>query len=249
MSGHNKWSTIRHKKAREDAKRGKVFTKLIKEITVAARMGGGDEATNPRLRAAIMKAKDANMPNDNIVRAIKKGTGELEGVSYEEVTYEGYGPDGVALLIDCVTDNRKRIVSEVRKILSKNNGKMADAGSVNWVFEDKGLVVVDAEGVDEENLYEAVLEAGAEDIESAPDAYQVTTEFGHLEAVRSYLEGEGYNIVEARPTKIPKSTVTLTDRSAERMLKLMVALEDNDDVQNVWANFDIDDSLLESLSQ
>ena len=252
MSGHNKWSTIKHKKGAADAKRGKIFTKLIREITVAARAGGGDPDGNPRLRTAIATAKAANMPNDNVTRAIKKGTGELEGVSYEEITYEGYGPGGVAVLVDTLTDNKKRTVAEVRHIFSKYNGNMGETGCVGWMFDLKGHIVVDgadADGnaVDEDELMEAALEAGAEDLKADEDCFEVFSEPNDFEGVRAALEEAGFPIAEAEIAKIPQNTIKLEGRPAETMIKLMDALEDSDDIQKVWANFDIDDSVLESM--
>jgi len=249
MSGHNKWSTIKHKKAKEDAKRGKVFTKLIKEITIAARMGGGDESANPRLRTAILAAKTENMPKDNITRAIKKGTGELEGVNYEEISYEGYGPEGVAMLIDVVTDNKNRTVSEVRHALTKYNGKMGATGSVSWLFATKGYVGIKAEGVEFDEVFEVALEAGADDIQMSDDLIEVYSAPENFVAVKEALEEKGYEIEQSELSKIPSTTVKLEGKPAETMLKLMDTLEDNDDVQNVWANFDIDDSILESFGQ
>ncbi len=253
MSGHNKWSTIKHKKGKEDAKRGKIFTKLIKEITVAARGGGGDPGMNPRLRTAIATAKAANMPADNVTRAIKKGTGELEGVSYDEISYEGYGPGGVAVIVDALTDNKNRTVAEVRHIFGRYNGNMGETGSVGWMFDLRGLVTIDGqpeggEAVDEDELMMAALEAGAEDVKSDSDAFEVFTQPGDLETVRAALEEAGYAIASAEIAKIPQNTVKLEGKHVGQLIRLIDALEDSEDVQDVWANYDIDDSELEALS-
>lgn len=247
MSGHSKWSTIKHKKGRADAARGRLFTKLIKEITLAARVGGGAEEANPRLRSAVVAAKAANMPNDNIARAIKKGTGDLEGVSYEDITYEGYGPEGVAILVDCLTDNKNRSVSEVRRAFAKHNGKLAEPGSVAWIFNDKGQVVVEGE-VDEEQLMEVAMEAGAEDFESDEESHTIYCATEDIEGVREACEAAGWTVCQWGRVKLPSTTVEVTGRSAEVLVRLMSALEELDDVQEVWANFDMDDSLLESLA-
>ena len=248
MSGHSKWASIKHKKAAVDAKRGKVFTQIIKEITVAARIGGGDPLGNARLRLAIDKAKSVNMPKDNIERGIKKGTGELEGVSYEEFSYEGYGPGGVAVLVELMTDNHNRTVSEIRHVFNKNNGKPGEAGSVGWMFEKKGLILLEKEGVEEEALMELALEAGAEDIAEEDDAWEVHTVPGNFMDVKAALEENGLKILSAEVTMIPKNTQRLEGKEAEQMLRLMDILEEHDDVQNVYANFDIPDEILEQLS-
>ncbi len=249
MSGHSKWSTIKHKKAAQDAKRGKIFTKLIKEITVAARLGGGDPAANPRLRAAIDAAKSQNMPKNNIERAIKKGTGELEGVSYEEVTYEGYGPGGVAVLVETITDNRQRTVAEVRHIFAKRGGSMGEPGSVAWIFEKKGLIVIEKSKVDEDTLMDAALDAGAEDIQDSGTEWEIETRPENLEKVKKALEAAGIEILSAEVSMVPSNTIEIQDeKQAEQLMKLMNALEDNDDVQNVYANFDIPDELLERVA-
>ena len=248
MSGHSKWSTIKRKKGALDAKRGKIFTKLIKEITIAARLGGGDPDGNPRLRTAIQTAKGANMPQDNITRAIAKGTGELEGVSYEECAYEGYGPNGVAILISVLTDNRNRTGAEIRHILTKNNGTMAEPNAVAWNFEKKGLFLVPQESVDEETLMELALEAGAEDFESTDDLFEIHTSPDAFETVRAALEQSGIPTESAELAMLPKSTVKLEGKEAEQMLRLMEALEDNDDVQNVYANFDISEEQMAEAS-
>ena len=248
MSGHSKWSTIKRKKGALDAKRGKIFTKLIKEITIAARLGGGDPDGNPRLRTAIQTAKGANMPQDNITRAIAKGTGELEGVNYEECAYEGYGPNGVAILISVLTDNRNRTGAEIRHTLTKNNGTMAEPNAVAWNFEKKGLFLVLQESVDEETLMELALEAGAEDFESTDDLFEIHTSPDAFETVREALEQSGIPTESAELAMLPKSTVKLEGREAEQMLRLMEALEDNDDVQNVYANFDISEEQMAEAS-
>lgn len=246
MSGHNKWSTIRHKKGAADAKRGKIFTKLIKEITVAAKMGGADPEGNPRLRTAIDKAKAENMPKDNIERAIKKGTGDMDGVVYEETTYEGYGPGGVAVLVEVMTDNRNRTVSDVRSIFSKCNGNMGESGCVSWLFDQKGLIVF-AKDTDFDSLFEAALEAGADDVSDEGDQIEVLTDPAGFITVREALEKAGFKYESAEVTMIPQTMVKLEGKQAESMLKLMDRLEDNDDVQNVYANFDISQEDMEQL--
>lgn len=248
MSGHSKWSSIKHKKAAVDAKRGKIFTKLIREITVAARLGGGDPTGNPRLRAAIAAAKAENMPKENIERAIKKGTGELEGTSYEEANYEGYGPGGVAVLVDCLTDNRNRTVAEIKHLFERHGGSLGEPGCVSWLFEKKGLIVIDKEKVDEETLLDIVLEAGAEDVKEDETQFEVLTEPADFEAVRKAIEEKGipYNVAEI--SMIPKNTVKLDGKKAQQMLSLMQALEDNDDVSHVYANFDIPEDVMEAMS-
>ncbi len=249
MSGHSKWSTIKHKKAAQDAKRGKEFTKLIKEITVAARLGGGDPEANPRLRAAVALAKAANMPKNNIERAIKKGTGELEGVSYEEVTYEGYGPGGVALLVETITDNRQRTVADVRYILSKRGGNLGEPGSVAWIFEKKGLIVVEKDKVDEETLMNVALEAGADDLQEQETEWEVITAPDAFDQVKAGLEEHDIPVASAEVTMVPSSTVEVDDeQKAAQLLRLMEALEENDDVQHVYANFDIPDHILEKVA-
>ncbi len=247
MSGHSKWATIKRKKSAVDAKRGKIFTKLIKEITVAARMGGGDPDTNARLRTVVMKAKDANMPADNIKRAIQKGTGELPGVHYEEILYEGYGPGGVAVMVEVLTDNKNRTVSEIRHLFSKLNGNLGENGCVAWMFDARGLIAVDRSAVDEDRLMEIVLEAGAEDVKEAGDTFEIVTEPQAFETVKKAVEDAGIPINLAEVTKIPQSTVRLEGKEAEQMLRLLSALEDNDDVNAVHANFDIDDQVIERM--
>lgn len=249
MSGHNKWSSIKHRKGAVDAKRGKIFTKIIKEIIVAARNGGGDADMNPRLRSAITTAKNANMPKDNIERAIKKGTGDLEGVNYEEYSYEGYGPGGVAVMLDILTDNRNRTAAEVRHLFNKGNGNLGENGCVAWIFETKGVIVCEKEQVDSEALFELALEAGADDVidEDDSDIIEIHTAPDAFEAVRQALEDAGYPMLSAAVDKVPANTVKVEGKAAEQMLRLMDSLEDCDDVQKVYANFDIDDDLLEEL--
>ena len=248
MSGHNKWSTIKHKKGREDAKRGRIFTRLIKEITVAARMGGGSEDANPRLRQAVATAKAANMPSDNISRAIKKGTGELEGVSYEDATYEGYGPDGVAILVDCVTDNRNRTVSEVRHAFSRFGGKLAEPGAVAWQFSTRGRIQVTGSGVDEEELMLVAMEAGADDLVNNGDEFELYCSTDGIDALSTALSEAGFEVSESGLIKWPDNTIKVDGSKVQSLLRLMEQLEDLDDAQNVWANFDIDDELLESMA-
>ncbi len=249
MSGHNKWSTIKHKKGKADAQRGKVFTKLIKEITVAARMGGGDIDGNPRLRRAVDTAKAANMPRDNIERAIKKGTGDLEGVQYVESVYEGYGPGGVALLVEVMTDNKNRTVAEVRHLLTKHGGNMGEAGCVSWMFDSRGVIEVPEDYTDEDALMEIALEAGAEDVQAGDDGgFQVYTETSALEDVAAALEAAGIPVASAEMTRIPQTTVPVEGKTAEQILRLIDFLEDNEDVQKVHANCDISDEELERLA-
>ena len=245
MSGHSKWSTIKHKKAAKDAKRGKIFTKLIREITVAARLGNsGDPNFNPRLRTAIAAAKAQSMPSDNIDRAIKKGTGDLEGATYEDVTYEGYGPGGVAILVQCLTDNRNRTVSSIRATFNKNGGNMGESGCVAWMFHRKGVVVLEAGADDEERVMEVALEAGAEDIASLGEGFEVTSEPDAFDAVREALEAAGVAIVSGEVANVPENTQPLAGAEATKLLKLLDALEDDDDVQTVSANADIDEAAL-----
>lgn len=248
MSGHSKWATIKRKKGALDAKRGKVFTKWIKEITVAARNGGGDPAGNPRLRTAILGAKGVNMPADNIERAIKKGSGELEGTTYEEVTYEGYGPGGIAILMDSLTDNRNRTTGEIRHILTKNGGRMADAGAVSYMFHSKGVIAVARSAADEETLLTLVLDAGAEDVDTDdPEAYEITTAPQQLEPVKAALAAKGIPVVSAELAKVPQNVIALSVKDAEQALKLMEVLEDHDDVQRVSSNLDITAEVLAKL--
>jgi YebC/PmpR family DNA-binding regulatory protein len=244
MSGHSKWSTIKHKKAASDAKRGKIFTKLIKEITVAARMGGGDLNANPRLRSAIQAAKSENMPKDNIDRAVKKGTGELEGVSYDESIYEGYGPGGAAVLIDSLTDNKNRAVSEIRFIFNKNGGSMGENGCVAWMFDKKGYIVVERSVTDEDTLMEVALEAGAEDVREDNSNFEVITAPEDFEDVMAAIEKAGIATIEGEVTMLPQSTTNLAGKEAEQMIRLMDMFEDCDDVQKVYTNADIPEDLV-----
>ena len=244
MSGHSKWSSIKHKKAATDAKRGKLFSKLVKEVTVAAKEGGGDPDANPRLRAAIAAAKGANMPGDNIDKAIKKGTGELPGVAYEQSTYEGYGPGGVAIMLDVLTDNRNRTVAEIRHILDKKGGRLGEGGCVAWMFTRRGLIIVPTDSIEEDDLLEVALESGAEDVVAEDENYEVYTESHELMAVRDALDEKGVTVTTAELTMQPKNTISLAGKEAERTLSLMEALEDHDDVQSVFANFDIEDEVL-----
>ncbi len=241
MSGHNKWSTIKHKKGAADAKRGKLFSKLIKEITVAARMGGGDIEGNARLRSAVATAKAANMPKDNIDRAVKKGTGELEGVNFEETTYEGYGPGGVAVLVNVLTDNKNRAVADIRHLFSKFNGNLGETGCVGWMFDKKGFASVPKEEVDEELLYDLALEIGAEDISDEGDEFEIVIAPEEIENLREALEGKDIKYSQLEVQMIPQTNVTLTGKQAQQTLKLLDALEDLDDVQSISSNFDISD--------
>ncbi|UCH82264.1 MAG: YebC/PmpR family DNA-binding transcriptional regulator [Nitrospiraceae bacterium] len=247
MSGHSKWAGIKHKKAVVDAKRGKVFSKISKELSVAARLGGGSPDMNPRLRLAMEKAKEANMPSDNVKRAIQKGTGELPGSTYEETIYEGYGPGGVAILLEIMTDNKNRTVGEIRHILTKQGGNMGEAGCVAWMFDKKGYILVDKQIIDEDTLMTAALDAGAEDFRNDPDEenYEITTAPEDLNTVREFLAKKDISFNLAEVTQIPQNYVKLEGKDAEKMLKLMEALEDHDDVQNIFANFDIPDEMVE----
>ena len=250
MSGHSKWSSIKHKKGAADAKRGKIFTKLIREITTAARIGGGDPESNSRLRVAVAQAKTENMPRDNIEKAIKKGTSVGEGgENYEEHTYEGYGPGGTAILIEALTDNNKRTAADVRHILSRLNGNLAEPGSVSWIFNKKGYITFDKKTSDEDKIMEQALEAGAEDITSDENEIEVFTDLQGFEKVKKAFEDTGLKYIEAEISMIPQTSVKLEGKNAETMLKLMDALEDSDDVQSVYANFDIPAQELERLSQ
>jgi YebC/PmpR family DNA-binding regulatory protein len=247
MSGHSKWSTIKHKKGAADAKRGKIFTRIIKEMTVAARLGGGDVNGNPRLRAAVAEAKANNMPKDNVERAIKRGTGEIEGVTYEEVTYEGYGPGGVALLVEAMTDNTNRTTPEIRHMFEKAGGNMGTPGSVRFQFDRKGYFAIEKKAVDEDKLMELVLEAGADDLQTEdPDTYEVFTSPEAFEQVRQALEKNNIPTVEAKLGQMPSNYVKLDEQKAKAMMRLLEMLDDHDDVQNVWSNFDIPEELLES---
>jgi YebC/PmpR family DNA-binding regulatory protein len=248
MSGHSKWSTIKRKKGATDAKRGKIFTKLAKEIIVAARLGGGDINMNPRLRAAVADARAENMPKDNIERAIKKGTGELEGQAYEEVIYEGYGVGGVAVLVESMTDNKNRTVPDLRHIFSKNGGNLGENGCVAWLFDKKGLITVDKKAVGEEKLMDIALEAGAEDVREQEKEFEVVTPASDFEAVKKALDDQKVPYLAAEITMLPKTTVQIEDeKQAQQVLRLMEALEDYDDVQHAYANFDIPDAILEAI--
>ena len=247
MSGHSKWHSIKHKKAATDAKRGKVFSKLIREITVAARIGGGDTESNPRLRTAVQTAKGQNMPLDNIERAIKKGTGELPGQNYESVMYEGYGPGGVAILVDVLTDNKNRTVAELRNILSKNGGNLGETGSVQWMFDRKGFIAVSSSSVSEEDLLEIALDAGAEDLKTEGDTLAVYTSYEDFYQVKSKIEEANVPIQSSELTMLPQNALQVEGKQAEKTLKLMETLEDQDDVQSVYGNFDIDEKEMEAL--
>jgi YebC/PmpR family DNA-binding regulatory protein len=246
MSGHSKWHTIKHKKGAADAKRGKIFTRIIKELTVAARGGGGDPNMNPRLRTIIAEAKANNMPRENIERAIRRGTGEEPGVSYEEITYEGYGPGGAALLIQSLTDNKNRTVGEIRHLLGKWNGNLAAENSVAWMFSRKGQVVVEKSKADEEKLLNAALEAGADDMNDDGSAWEIVSAPEAFEAVRDAVKAIGVEPAAAEIAMIPQNYVKLEGKDAQQMLKLMEALDDHDDVQHVWANFDIEEKEIEA---
>ncbi|MDP8204155.1 MAG: YebC/PmpR family DNA-binding transcriptional regulator [Candidatus Tenebribacter mawsonii] len=248
MSGHSKWSSIKHKKGAADAKRGKIFTKLVKEIIVAAKEGGGDQEMNPRLRLAVSTAKGANMPNANIERAIKRGTGELEGVNYEHFTYEGYGHNGVAIIVETLTDNKQRTVADVRHIFSKYGGNLAENGSVSYMFDQKGLIVIPENDLDEDEVMMASLDAGAEDLIVEDGNYLIYTAYSDLHSVLKKLEEAEYNIEKAELTRIPQNTIN-ADEVAEKLLKLIDLLEDCDDVQKVYANFEISDEIFERLSE
>ncbi|MBC8208240.1 MAG: YebC/PmpR family DNA-binding transcriptional regulator [Desulfobulbaceae bacterium] len=249
MAGHSKWANIKHRKGAVDAKRGKIFTRLIKEITVAARLGGGDPDGNPRLRSAIASARSENMPKDNMIRAIKKGTGEIQGEVYEEILYEGYGPGGIAVLVDCMTDNRTRTVADVRHYFAKSGGNLGESGCVSWMFDKKGQILVAKEGTSEEELMDLALEAGAEDVVETESEFQILTAPEDFDAVREQLEAAGIKFIEAEVTMIPQNTVDVTEeKPAKALLKLLGMLEDHDDVQNVHANCEIDDQLMEHLA-
>ncbi|MBO8142066.1 MAG: YebC/PmpR family DNA-binding transcriptional regulator [Firmicutes bacterium] len=248
MAGHSKWANIKHRKEKEDARRGKMFTKLSRQITVAAREGGPDPAANGRLRLAIDKARAVNMPMENIERAIKRGTGELEGVSYEEMIYEGYGPGGVAIMLEIMTDNRNRTASEVRHLFSRYGGSLGESGCVAWMFERRGVIAVERAAVDDEDaLLLAAADAGADDVQAQEDRFEVQTPPGALDAVKRRLEEAGYRIVSAGLVMVPKTTVEVTGEDASRLMKLLDALEDHDDVQEVYANFDVPDEVLAAL--
>ncbi len=241
MSGHSKWATIKRKKAATDAKRGKIFTTIIKEITISARDGGGDVDSNPRLRQAIANAKSANMPSENIQRAVKKGTGELPGVSYEETTFEGYGPAGVAIMVECVTDNRKRTVAEIRHLMTKYGGNLGENGSVNWMFDKKGQITINVNGQDEETVFESALEAGADDFEAEVDVFIVSTDPAKIMSVRDNLENNGYKVESANIDMIPKNLQTVDSEKEISVITLLEALEDHNDIKAVYTNFDSED--------
>lgn len=247
MSGHSKWAQIKHKKARTDLERGKAFSKLIRLITVAARQGGGNPENNPRLRLAIQKAREVNMPQENIEKAIKKGTGELEGVTYEEIAYEGYGPGGVAIMVEATTDNRNRTTAEIRHLFSRYGGSLGETGCVSWVFERKGLISFEKDKVDEETVMSVAIDAGAEDIRSTGTTIDVITAPEDFEQVKETIERSSLQYAVAQVTMVPKTTVSVEGKQAQQVLSLIEALEDHDDVQEVYANFDIADELLESL--
>jgi YebC/PmpR family DNA-binding regulatory protein len=249
MSGHNRWSSIKHKKGAVDAKRGKIFTKIIKEITVSARLGGGDPMGNPRLRHAIDEAKAANMPGDNVTRAIKKGTGELEGVSYEEITYEGVGPSGTLFLIETLTDNRNRTNPELKKIFERHNGQLGTSGSAAWAFDGKGLIFVPRDAADEEQLFEVAVGAGAENVDDVGDRWMITTEITSLEQVRQAVIAAGINGVTAQLSQLPKNKKVVEGRDAQVLMNLVESLEDHDDVQKVYSDFELSEAELQRLSQ
>ena len=248
MSGHSKWASIKHRKAAVDAKRGKLFSKLIKEITVAARIGGADTQVNARLRSAVLAAKSKNVPNDTIEKAILRGTGELDGVDYEEILYEGYGPGGVAIMIDVLTDNRNRAIADVRYILGRHGGSMGAPGCVSWLFDKRGWMIIEKGSIDEDELFMIALDSGAEDITVQAEHLQLITSPENFETVREAVEAAGATILEAEMTMLPQNTVKSEGKEAERMLRLMEALEDSDDVQKVYANFDIPDDILEAAA-
>jgi len=248
MSGHSKWHGIKHKKAKVDAQKGRIFTKIIKELTMAARVGGGDPEANPRLRQAVQSAKAANMPHENIMRAIKKGTGEMPGVTYEELSYEGYGPGGVAVLLEIFTDNRNRTASEIRKIFAKNGGNLGESGCVGWMFDKKGLITIETSKVDEENLMSVALEAGALDIRTEESTYEVITSPKEFEAVRKGIAAAGIEISSAEVTMLPQTYIKLDGKPAQQMLHLMEALEEHEDVRNVYANFDIPEEIMVEMT-
>ncbi|MBP9016100.1 MAG: YebC/PmpR family DNA-binding transcriptional regulator [Candidatus Atribacteria bacterium] len=249
MSGHSKWAQIKHKKAKTDLARGKAFSKLIRLITVAARQGGGNPENNARLRIAIQKAKEVNMPQDNIEKAIKKGTGELEGVTYEEITYEGYGPGGVAIMVEVLTDNRNRTTAELRHIFSRHGGALGESGSVSWIFERKGFISFDKEKVDEEELMTVAIEAGAEDLRVGESTIDVITSPSDFDQVREAIESAGLSYDLAQITMLPKTMVNVEGKAAQQVLELIDALEEHDDVQEVYSNFEVADEVLESLDR
>lgn len=248
MSGHSKWAQIKHKKSKADVARGRLFSKLIREITTAARIGGGDVDANPRLRSAVESARAVNMPQDNIERAIKRGTGELPGVSYEEVEYEGYGPGGVAMIVRALTDNKNRTTADIRHIFSKYGGELGKTGCVAWQFQPKGIITISKEGVEEDKILTIALEAGADDVKTEPDAFQIITSFDNFEKVKNRLKEENIKWTAAELTKLPQTTLPLDEKTAERVLKLFEALEESEEVQQVFANFDIAEEIMEKLA-
>jgi len=245
MSGHSKWATIKRKKSALDAKRGKLFNTIIKEIQIAAKNGGGDENTNPRLRSAIADAKAANMPNDKIKMAVQRGAGELPGVNYEEVNYEGYGPGGVAILVECLTDNKQRTVAEVRHLFSKYNGSLAEIGAVSWMFNEKGIIIFSSSSIDEDTLVEHVIESGAEDMNAEDSTFEVVCSPKDLTVVQAYFDEKEIKYESAEVAKVPQTTVKVKGKEAKTLMKLMEVLDDSDDVQKIWANFDIADADME----
>jgi YebC/PmpR family DNA-binding regulatory protein len=249
MSGHSKWSSIKHKKAATDAKRGKLFTRFIRELSIAARAGGGDPESNSRLRHAIDGARAANMPSDNIKKAIQRGTGELEGVNYEELSYEGYGPGGVALLVEAMTDNKNRTVSEVRYVFNKYNGNLGEQGCVSWMFTRKGMIIVSASAIGEDELMEVVLESGAEDMKKEGENFVISTSTEDFDKVHQALKAKKIAIESAEISKVPSTYIKLEGRQAEQMLKLYDKLEELEDIQNVWANFDIADEVIDQFNK
>ncbi len=248
MSGHSKWASIKHKKGKLDAKRGQLFTRVIREISVAARIGGGDPNMNARLRTAMLAAKAANMPKDNVTTAIKKGTGEIEGVHYEEATYEGYGPGGVAVLVEILTDNKNRTSSEIRKIFSRGAGNLGESGCVNWMFHRKGLLVFDKAGVTEDQIMDIALDAGADDVKDSESVWEVPCAPEQFEAVKDAFEKKGIKPTLAEISMLPDTTISLTGKEAEQMVRLMESLEEDEDVQHVYANFDISEEELQKIS-
>ena len=248
MSGHSKWAQIKRKKAVVDAKRGQVFTKIIKEITVAARLGGGDEDANPRLRQAVLSAKAANMPADNVKRAVQKGTGELPGISYEEAMFEGYGPGGVAIMVEVTTDNRKRTVAELRHLITKHGGNLGETGCVAWMFNKKGLITVEKNGVNDESLLDSILTGGGDDFSDEDDVYVVESTPDQMISVREQLEADGFPVISSEIMLTPQNSVSVEGETAKRVIQLLEALDDHDDVQKVSANFDFDDAEIEKVS-
>ena len=248
MAGHSKWAQIKRKKAVVDAKRGQVFTKIIKEITVAARLGGGDEDANPRLRQAVLSAKAANMPADNVKRAVQKGTGELPGISYEEAMFEGYGPGGVAIMVEVTTDNRKRTVAELRHLITKHGGNLGATGCVAWMFNKKGLITVEKNGVNDESLLDSILTGGGDDFSDEDDVYVVESTPDQMISVREQLEADGFSVISSEIMMTPQNSVSIESETAKKVIQLLEALDDHDDVQKVSANFDFDDAAIEKVS-